>query len=472
MTEGEDVTTFMELLEAAMVDNHIPPEQWKAKVHASLDTTTKLKVRDTITNPDSTYAQLKEALLGCGTLSFSHASESLMTGERGDISSVPIRQALQKYQRILERLTSEALTIKEACGYIAVAVARFNTNPDLKTYLDMKGDFSKDPFCQNVEEWLATKQAGTKWSGRQDKQYRQPIGRPAQQGRLKGECYFCGKPGHFAQECRSQLFKERQPQPAAVPSAPTIKKEPAPPSQTGRSLADVTCFRCRQQGHIFPNCPKKSSKVKRVKVREDQIENLRRNEVFGAVGPHRMPVTCDTGAEVTMDPEEAVEQDQLTGETCELRSFNDGKSTGKRCVMQISVDGVKFTKEAVTQPGESLGWSVCLSLDLTNPSEREFLVDQMTRRAEMTQEEVLYIPPEVREGFLVLGIPAKEARVVKVVKTQGKNTETYQEVPVPEAVAEAQQHEVEKSTPHEVEEVAVQTATREPLQSGSAGRFR
>ena len=201
MTEGEDLTTFIELMEAAMEDNHIPPDQWKAKMHAALDSATKLKVRDTITNPGSTYAELKEALLGCGNLSFSHASESLMTGERGKVLTLPIRQAIQKWQRIIERMTSEATTIREACSYIAVVVARYNTSPDLKTYLDMKGDFTKDLFCRNVDEWLATKHPGIKWSKRGESYpmgYRQSTGRPLQQGRNKGECYFCGKPGHFA----------------------------------------------------------------------------------------------------------------------------------------------------------------------------------------------------------------------------------------------------------------------------------
>ena len=151
MTEGEDLTTFIELLEAAMEDNHIPPDQWKAKVHAALDSVTKLKVRDTITNPDSTYAELKEALIGCTSLSFSHASESVMTGDRGNTLGLSIRQAVQKWQRLIERMTSEATTIKEACSYMAVAVARYNTSTELKTYLDMKGDFSKDLFCRNVD---------------------------------------------------------------------------------------------------------------------------------------------------------------------------------------------------------------------------------------------------------------------------------------------------------------------------------
>ena len=191
MTEGEDLTTFIELLEAVMEDNHIPRDQWKAKVHAALDTTTKLKVRDTITNPDATYAELKVALLGCGDLSFSHASETLMTGERGDILAVPIRQAIQRWQRVIERMTTEATTIKEACSYIAVAVAHYNTNLDLKTYLDMKGDFSKDLFCRNIDEWLATKQSGVKWAKRGDNSFmgnRQTTGRPSQQGRPRGDC--------------------------------------------------------------------------------------------------------------------------------------------------------------------------------------------------------------------------------------------------------------------------------------------
>ena len=177
-------------------------------------------------------------------------------------------------------------------------------------------------------------------------------------------------------------------------------------------------------------------------MQEEQTEILGRNEIFGAVGPHRMPVTCDTGAEVTVVPEEAVEQEQLTGETCELHSFNAGKSIGKRCKVQISVDGTTFTKEAVTQPGKDLGWSVCLSLNLTDPEGRDFLMKQITRRAQMTHEEALYIPPEVREGILVSGIPVREAKVVKSVKGRDKSDSNKVEEPVQSTSVEAQKEDV------------------------------
>ena len=145
---------------------------------------------------------------------------------------------------------------------------------------------------------------------------------------------------------------------------------------------------------------------------EDQIVSLTRNEIFSAVGPHRMPVTCNTGAEVTVVPEECVEPYQKTGETCVLRSFNDSKTTGECCTMTITVGDSTFTKKAVTQPGANLGWSVCLSLDMADPQESQFLLREITRRPAMTTEETLYVPPEVRDGFLVSGILVKKAQVV------------------------------------------------------------
>ena len=204
-------------------------------------------------------------------------------------------------------------------------------------------------------------------------------------------------------------------------------------------MSKVTCFYCRQQGHITTTCPKiTAAKVKKVKVREDLIERLRTNEVFGAVGPYRMPVTCDTGADITVVPEEAVEPEEFTGGTCELRSFNNGHSVGKRCRVTISAGNHRFTREAVTQPGKALGWSVCLSLNVANSNDRTFLTEQIAERDSLTEKDILYIPPEVRDGFLISGVPVTEAHVVKGVKEKPVATE---EVPLLAAQAEAMESE-------------------------------
>ena len=339
MAEGEDVQTFIELFEAAMSDNKVPPEQWKGKIHAALDSQTKLRVRDIITDVTSMYDALKDALIGCGTLSFSHASESLMTADRGQTLAVPVRQAIQKWQRLLEKMTSEATTIKEACTYVAVAVARYNTNQELKTYLDMKGEFSKDSFCRTIDEWLANKPPGTKWAKKQDYTVT-PYERPnstrqvQRQGiaRKPGSCYHYGKGGHFAYECRSRLAGDKPTvQPTNTPT-PTVKKEQNQNTQTVRNMSEVTCFRCRQKGHISPECARRTNRVKRIKIPAEKIIPLKKNEVFGMIGSHHIPITCDTGTEVTVVPAECVLPHQLTGDTCELKSFNqlNQKGSGAR----------------------------------------------------------------------------------------------------------------------------------------------
>ena len=48
----------------------------------------------------------------------------------------------------------------------------------------------------------------------------------------------------------------------------------------------------------------------------------------------------------------------------------------------------------------------------------------------MEKRDLLYIPPEVRDGYLVSGIPVEEAHVVKSVKGSKLNNT---QVPVPAA---------------------------------------
>ena len=343
-----------------------------------------------------------------------------MTLDEGKVTKMPIRQGAQRVANFLKKACEQAPTWGETHLYGAVAIIRYFMQPDVKTYLDLKGISKPEEYFRATDEWKRTHPGKSVW----DSKVKGPADRPGFRGmgsstRRAGECFSCGKPGHYANECRSKLFRDGQVAQQNSGAGQAVKRESGSERPTQRrDLSEVTCYNCRQRGHIAPNCPKRNNKVKRVKVSEDQIVSLRRNEIFGSVGPHRMPVTCDTGAEVTVVPEECVEPCQKTGETCVLRSFNDTKTTGDCCTVTITVGESSFTKKAVTQPGADLGWSVCLSLDMADPRESQFLLREMTRRAAMTTEETLYVPPEVRDGFLVSGILVQEAQVVSVKSTR------------------------------------------------------
>ena len=285
----------------------------------------KLTIKEVITNANSTYEEIRQALVGQGHLPFTAASEAIMTLDEGGITKVPMRQAIQKIARLFEKATAEATSIRETCLYSAMALARFFLQAEVTQYIDIKGTFDNDGFCRSIEEWQRTYPGKQTWEVRQRTCQDRQTSRVSS-GKRPGECYFCGKPGHFAQECRTRLNRERQSQQITNPTNPLVTVSS---SQQTRNLADVTCFKCRQKGHISPDCPKRTNRVKRIQIPEDKIVELCRNEVFGSVGPYRLPITCDMGAEVTVVSAECVEPEQLTGEECELKAFNETKTTGK-----------------------------------------------------------------------------------------------------------------------------------------------
>ena len=267
-----------------------------------------------------------------------------------------------------------------------------------------------------MEEWQSTQAPSTKWSKKTETQsntFARQTNRTIM-SRKPGSCFHCGKQGHYSKECRTKLAEERnQQQQTPNPQVPTVKTEPSEPAHTARVKKDITCFNCRQKGHKSPQCPLRVTQVKKINIPANKVVPLKNNEVFGAIGNHRLPHTCDTGADVTVVPEECVSPNQLTGETCELATFNKTKSEGKWCNIDITIDDKVFHRKAVTQPGETLAWTACLSLDLADQEEGSFIISQMRKKASLKEQETLYLPPEIKDGALLSGVLVSEGNLIE-----------------------------------------------------------
>ena len=153
MEKGTDIESFLELFETALTVAQIPENKWLPRLHAALDTDTKLLVREVFTNPDASYTDAKLALTGQTHMSFSAASEAMMTLDDGKVMKMPIRQGAQRVANFLKKACDSAPTWGETHLYGAVAIIRYFMQSEVKTYLDLKGITKPEEYFRATEEW-------------------------------------------------------------------------------------------------------------------------------------------------------------------------------------------------------------------------------------------------------------------------------------------------------------------------------
>jgi len=106
-----------------------------------------------------------------------------------------------------------------------------------------------------------------------------------------------------------------------------------------------------------------------------------------------MPITCDSGAQVSVVPAECVKQEEFTGESQVLGDFHTERVTGKVCHVTFTISGRSFQKRAVTLPGELLRWTPCMAVPLSPKDEMEFVLDQIQVKESACREDTRYLPP-------------------------------------------------------------------------------
>ena len=153
MEKWMDIEAFLELFETGLTVAKIPEDKWITRLHTTLDSETKLLVREIFVNPDSTFEEAKAALTGQTHMSFSAASEAMMTLNEGKVTHMPIRQGAQRVANFLKKACEQAPTWGETHLYGAVAIMRYHMHSEVKTYLDLKGVEKPDDCFRAVEEW-------------------------------------------------------------------------------------------------------------------------------------------------------------------------------------------------------------------------------------------------------------------------------------------------------------------------------
>ena len=413
MKDTDDPVVFIRYLETALVRARIPQDQWKDHVQPQITLQAGEKIIEVLENEDSTFEDIKAALTGVDAMSFASTAEALFKPVKGGEKPVP-RQLADRLKSWVKKLIQEAKTEAEIVEKLTVAFLRSKLSQELKEYLDLIETSTIPKYLIKIDEWEKCRAEG-KPIYKQEESSRNTYKAARDSIGFKKliTCFHCGKVGHVSRDCRARLAKELL--------TPTIQNQgaspaPVPPTTSKPDRKPIICFVCHQPGHKSPQCPKKVAAVKRIQIPISQVVSLKQNEVFGKVEGHFLPITCDSGADITVVPEECVGVGQLTGETCTVTTFNRTKTIGKKCVVSVQVGGREFSRTAVTQPGEDIFWTACLSIDFSNQEETKFLIDQVNRKKGLEEEETSYMPPWMESGTFHPAVVVSDGAVVGVVE--------------------------------------------------------
>ena len=310
MKEADDMELFIAMFEAALRSNNIPMGQWKNKLHAHLSLIAKTSIQTIIQDNNSTYDEVKEALLGCSALTFSSAAEDLCTEERGRLLNLEPHQTIDKMIRLAGKVASEAEDKQDILNCMGVALTSNWLVPLLKSYVDMTRKFEVKEYIRTIEEWERSQPVGTPCFKRTFSGYQQTTmvrqNSNPYQPKKPVTCFHCGKPGHISRECRSRLAAEKPNlsypvhKPVVQTEMPAQTQNPQTPVPSRPIKKEVTCFTCSQKGHKSPQCPQKVNQVRKAQMPSNQVVSLKDNELFGAVGDHCISVTSVTGADITI----------------------------------------------------------------------------------------------------------------------------------------------------------------------------
>jgi len=181
----------------------VPVEEWKGLLIGQLDATHRLKVANLVADAQSTYEDMVVALRVSGADTGLSATQRYFRTEP-DLSKF---QGVQKGLSVLgqwsQKIAEGAKSVKEALGAVDRARMRSYLNPQLREFLDSKDVSSSAKFVARVEEWKANTFDRVNVFGNPGGRKVNSMDGLGKGVRKQGDCYLCGKPGHFAKECRS-----------------------------------------------------------------------------------------------------------------------------------------------------------------------------------------------------------------------------------------------------------------------------
>ena len=376
--EAEDVEEYLISAEKKLMVSGIPEEEWGAVIAAKLSGRVGAAWGD-LQVEGADYGSMKTGLLSicgytpkiAGDLFFGFRQEAL----RGMTADHLYRRGVQLLRRMVapDKLEAGAeFSIVKA--WIWAVVPRRT-----RLLLDSRVVTSQSELILALQDHLVIE--GEKGEGQVAVFRKQHYGSEhtasgssgSSERRPVGNCYKCGKPGHKMADCWQRSGSSE----SAKPSA-------------GGPTKPIICYTCGVEGHRSPQCPKKGQEKTKPKEGQGQAKPVRKlwhrtkedTVVEGVVNGQEVPIVLDSGATISVVPEEMVGEELLTGEVVSVMAFQSKEPVSLPTArVQFKVEHLEWEEEVALAPTvEGQGAEVLCRFDVR--SDRGFALVSLVRERE------------------------------------------------------------------------------------------
>ncbi len=369
--DGVDIAKFVATLESNLAIMGCPRRRWKRVLLQKLHSESAMEALSTLNKEDATYDQIKERLFE----SLGSNLVALGVQYREEFSALPSSSTPSEKFKFLSRIVSSLELLcksrEDVVMFLVCSAFRSSLTPSQREAMDQRSfeslrELSKFSVSISPTRTAASFEKSSTSSSR--------VGR----GSSPVVCFKCQKRGHRAFECRSSSSSSGQVVSSSVGSEGVHSSSPG---YLGVKPPGIVCYSCREPGHKSPDCPKRKSKsdgksdgVKRktynaswVAVRDHP------SHTFGFVNGTKCEIVPDTGAEISIVPGCLVYEDQLTGDTVEVRGWDSDPVTLRVAIVNFEFKSKCFKHRVAVAHRDSLAGRVLFSIPM-EPSTAEHLL--------------------------------------------------------------------------------------------------